>query len=57
MITSAIREQLTVLAPVQVKTQPEVVVPKQADPTLAIPRPEVVRGPAQAEDLPPQWLA
>ncbi|KAL0395410.1 UNVERIFIED_CONTAM: hypothetical protein Slati_4507200 [Sesamum latifolium] len=28
MITSAIREQLTVLAPIQVTTQPEVVVPE-----------------------------
>ncbi|KAL0444750.1 UNVERIFIED_CONTAM: hypothetical protein Slati_2197700 [Sesamum latifolium] len=62
MIASAIREQLTVLTPVQVTTQPEVVVPEQADPTLAIPRPEAVPGPAkelfaQAEDVPPQWLA
>ncbi|KAL0415982.1 UNVERIFIED_CONTAM: hypothetical protein Slati_3430100 [Sesamum latifolium] len=62
MITSAIREQLTVLAPVQATTQLEVVIPEQADPTLAIPRPEVVQGlakklPAQAGDVPPQWLA
>ncbi|KAL0361737.1 UNVERIFIED_CONTAM: hypothetical protein Sradi_3858200 [Sesamum radiatum] len=34
MITSAVREQLTVLAPAQVTTQ--VVVPEQADPTLVI---------------------
>ncbi|KAL0294400.1 UNVERIFIED_CONTAM: hypothetical protein Sradi_6889600 [Sesamum radiatum] len=40
MILSAIREQLTVFAPIQVTMQPAVVVPKQADPTLAIPRPE-----------------
>ncbi|KAL0445417.1 UNVERIFIED_CONTAM: hypothetical protein Slati_2264400 [Sesamum latifolium] len=46
MITSAVREQLSVLAPVQVTMQPEVVVPEQTDPTLAIPRPEVVQGPA-----------
>ncbi|KAL0463082.1 UNVERIFIED_CONTAM: hypothetical protein Slati_0195800 [Sesamum latifolium] len=62
MITSAIREQLTVLTPVQVTMQPEVVVPEQDDPTLAIPRPEAVPGPAkqhpaQAGDVPPQWLA
>ncbi|KAL0449551.1 UNVERIFIED_CONTAM: hypothetical protein Slati_1511500 [Sesamum latifolium] len=62
MITSAIHEQLTVLAPVHVTTQPEVVVPEQADPTLVIPRPEVVQGPtkqllAQTGDVPPQWLA
>ncbi|KAL0428390.1 UNVERIFIED_CONTAM: hypothetical protein Slati_3013800 [Sesamum latifolium] len=62
MITSAIREQLTVLAPVQVATQPKVIVPEQANPILAIPRPEAVLGPAkqlpaQAEDVPPQWLA
>ncbi|KAL0456224.1 UNVERIFIED_CONTAM: hypothetical protein Slati_0961600 [Sesamum latifolium] len=62
MITSAIREQLTVLAPVQVTTQPQVAVPEQADPTLAIPRPEAVQGPAkqltaQAGDVLPQWLA
>ncbi|KAL0449177.1 UNVERIFIED_CONTAM: hypothetical protein Slati_1474100 [Sesamum latifolium] len=42
--------------------QPEVVVPEQVDPTLAIPRPEAVQGPAkqlpaQAGDVPPQWLA
>ncbi|KAL0420786.1 UNVERIFIED_CONTAM: hypothetical protein Slati_3101500 [Sesamum latifolium] len=42
--------------------QPEVIVPEQADPTLAIPRPEAVPGPAQpppaqAGDVPPQWLA
>ncbi|KAL0394504.1 UNVERIFIED_CONTAM: hypothetical protein Slati_4416600 [Sesamum latifolium] len=62
MITSAIREQLTVLAPAQVTMQPEVVVPEQADSTLAIPRPEAVLGPAQqppaqAGNVPPQWLA
>ncbi|KAL0448804.1 UNVERIFIED_CONTAM: hypothetical protein Slati_1436800 [Sesamum latifolium] len=62
MITSAIREQLTILAPIQVTTQPEVVVPKQVDPTLVIPRPEAIQGPAkqlpaQAGDVPPQWLA
>ncbi|KAL0428270.1 UNVERIFIED_CONTAM: hypothetical protein Slati_3001800 [Sesamum latifolium] len=62
MITSAIREQLTVLALAQVTMQPEVVVPEQADPTLAIPRPEAVLGPAQqppaqAENVSPQWLA
>ncbi|KAL0433747.1 UNVERIFIED_CONTAM: hypothetical protein Slati_2709000 [Sesamum latifolium] len=62
MITLAIREQLTVLAPVQVTTQPEVVIPEQADPTLAIPRPEMVQRPAkqllaQVGDVPPQWLA
>ncbi|KAL0456211.1 UNVERIFIED_CONTAM: hypothetical protein Slati_0960300 [Sesamum latifolium] len=58
IITSAIREQLTVLAPAQVTTQPEAAVPQQADPTLAIPRPEEVPGPfrqlpAQAGDVPP----
>ncbi|KAL0400020.1 UNVERIFIED_CONTAM: hypothetical protein Sradi_2345300 [Sesamum radiatum] len=62
MITSANHEQLTAFAPVQVTTQPEVVVPEQADHTLAILRPEVVQGPAtqlsaQAKDVPPQWLA
>ncbi|KAL0443941.1 UNVERIFIED_CONTAM: hypothetical protein Slati_2116800 [Sesamum latifolium] len=62
MITSAIREQLTVLAPAQVTTQPEVAVLGQADPTLAMPRPEAVSGPtnplpAQIGDVPPQWLA
>ncbi|KAL0415958.1 UNVERIFIED_CONTAM: hypothetical protein Slati_3427700 [Sesamum latifolium] len=62
MITSAIREQLTVLALAQVTPQPEVVVPEQADPTLAIPGPEAVPGPAkqlpsQAGDVPLQWLA
>ncbi|KAL0420708.1 UNVERIFIED_CONTAM: hypothetical protein Slati_3093700 [Sesamum latifolium] len=46
MITSTIREQLTVLVPAQVTTQPEVVVPEQADPALVIPRPEVIEGPA-----------
>ncbi|KAL0458849.1 UNVERIFIED_CONTAM: hypothetical protein Slati_0512100 [Sesamum latifolium] len=45
MITSAIREQLTVVAPAQVSTQPEATVLQQADPTLAIPRPEEVPGP------------
>ncbi|KAL0373418.1 UNVERIFIED_CONTAM: hypothetical protein Sradi_3257500 [Sesamum radiatum] len=58
MITSAIQEQLTVL----VITQPEVVVLQQAYPALAIPRPDEVDGPskqlpAQARDVPPQWLA
>ncbi|KAL0430593.1 UNVERIFIED_CONTAM: hypothetical protein Sradi_0685300 [Sesamum radiatum] len=62
MITSVIRKQLTVFAPVQVITQPEVVVPDHADPTLAIPRLEAAQGPAkqlsaQAEDVPPEWLA
>ncbi|KAL0410843.1 UNVERIFIED_CONTAM: hypothetical protein Slati_3674000 [Sesamum latifolium] len=47
MITSTIREQLTVFTPVQVTMQPEAVVPEQADPTLVIPRPEAVLGPAQ----------
>ncbi|KAL0431288.1 UNVERIFIED_CONTAM: hypothetical protein Sradi_0754800 [Sesamum radiatum] len=47
MITSAIHEQLTNLAPAQATMQPEVVVPEQVDPTLAIPRPEAVLGPAQ----------
>ncbi|KAL0407310.1 UNVERIFIED_CONTAM: hypothetical protein Slati_4044900 [Sesamum latifolium] len=62
MITSAIHEQLTVLVPAQVTTQPEVVVPEQANPALAIPRSDAVEGPvkklpAQAGDVPPQWLA
>ncbi|KAL0434957.1 UNVERIFIED_CONTAM: hypothetical protein Sradi_0203600 [Sesamum radiatum] len=62
MITSAIREQLMVLVPAQVTAQPEVVVPEQADPALAIPRPDAVEGPtkqlpAQAGDVPLQWLA
>ncbi|KAL0406135.1 UNVERIFIED_CONTAM: hypothetical protein Slati_3927400 [Sesamum latifolium] len=62
MITSAIREQLTVLVPAQVTTQPEVVVPEQDDPALAIPRPDAVEGlakttPAQVGDVPHQWLA
>ncbi|KAL0427973.1 UNVERIFIED_CONTAM: hypothetical protein Slati_2972100 [Sesamum latifolium] len=47
MIASAIREQLTVPAPVQVTTQPEWFVLEQADATLAIPRPEAVQGPAK----------
>ncbi|KAL0453031.1 UNVERIFIED_CONTAM: hypothetical protein Slati_1281200 [Sesamum latifolium] len=47
MITSAIRKQLTVLAPVQVTMQPKVVVFEQADPTLAIPGPEAVPGPVR----------
>ncbi|KAL0288704.1 UNVERIFIED_CONTAM: hypothetical protein Sradi_7091700 [Sesamum radiatum] len=46
MITSAIHEQLIVLAPAQVTMQPKVVVLKQADPTLVMPRPEAVLGPA-----------
>ncbi|KAL0455806.1 UNVERIFIED_CONTAM: hypothetical protein Slati_0919800 [Sesamum latifolium] len=42
--------------------QPEVVVPEQDDPTLVIPRPEPIPGPAQqpptqAGNVPPQWLA
>ncbi|KAL0394712.1 UNVERIFIED_CONTAM: hypothetical protein Slati_4437400 [Sesamum latifolium] len=63
MITSAIREQLVVLVPAQVTTQLEVAVLEQADPAaLAIPRSNVVEGPAkqlpaQAGDVPPQWLA
>ncbi|KAL0402469.1 UNVERIFIED_CONTAM: hypothetical protein Slati_4276800 [Sesamum latifolium] len=62
MITSAIREQLTVLVPAQVTTQPEVVVLEQTDPTLAISRLDAAEGPAkqlptQAGDVPPQWLA
>ncbi|KAL0361006.1 UNVERIFIED_CONTAM: hypothetical protein Sradi_3785100 [Sesamum radiatum] len=62
MITSAIREQLTVLAPVQVTMQPDVVVPEQVDPTLVTPRREAVLGPAQqppaqAGNVLPQWLA
>ncbi|KAL0448552.1 UNVERIFIED_CONTAM: hypothetical protein Slati_1411600 [Sesamum latifolium] len=47
MITSVIREQLTVLVPAQVTTQPEVVVLEQADPALAIPRSDAVEGPAK----------
>ncbi|KAL0451200.1 UNVERIFIED_CONTAM: hypothetical protein Slati_1098100 [Sesamum latifolium] len=46
----------------QVTTQPKVVVPEQADPALAIPRPDAVEGPAkqlpaQVGDVPPQRLA
>ncbi|KAL0458651.1 UNVERIFIED_CONTAM: hypothetical protein Slati_0492300 [Sesamum latifolium] len=62
MITSAIREQLAVLIPTRVTTPSEVTVPEQADPALAIPRPNVVEGPAaqlptQTGDVSPQWLA
>ncbi|KAL0374092.1 UNVERIFIED_CONTAM: hypothetical protein Sradi_3324900 [Sesamum radiatum] len=57
MITSAIHEQLTVLAPAQVTMQPEVVVPEQAAPTLVMSGPAVVLEPAQAESVPSQWLA
>ncbi|KAL0428135.1 UNVERIFIED_CONTAM: hypothetical protein Slati_2988300 [Sesamum latifolium] len=62
MITSAIREQLTVIAPVQVTTQPKVDILEQVVPTLAIPRSETVQRlakqlPAQAGDVLPQWLA
>ncbi|KAL0386711.1 UNVERIFIED_CONTAM: hypothetical protein Slati_4551300 [Sesamum latifolium] len=62
MITSAIREQLTILVPGQLTTRPELIVPEQADPALAIRRPNVVEGPTkqlpgQAGDVPPQWLA
>ncbi|KAL0453778.1 UNVERIFIED_CONTAM: hypothetical protein Slati_1355900 [Sesamum latifolium] len=58
MITSAIHEQLGVLTPAQVTTPSEVIVPKQADPALTIPRPNAVEGPAtqlpaQAGDVPP----
>ncbi|KAL0453336.1 UNVERIFIED_CONTAM: hypothetical protein Slati_1311700 [Sesamum latifolium] len=61
MITSAIREQLTVLVPAHVTAQPDAVAPEQANPALAIPRPDAVEGPAkqlpaQAGDVPPQWL-
>ncbi|KAL0433169.1 UNVERIFIED_CONTAM: hypothetical protein Slati_2651200 [Sesamum latifolium] len=42
--------------------QSEVAVPEPADSTLAVPRSEAVRGPAnrslaQAGGVPPQWLA
>ncbi|KAL0294005.1 UNVERIFIED_CONTAM: hypothetical protein Sradi_6908400 [Sesamum radiatum] len=47
MITSAICEQLTVLTPAQVTMQPEVVVSKQAAPTLVMPRSEAVIESAQ----------
>ncbi|KAL0415852.1 UNVERIFIED_CONTAM: hypothetical protein Slati_3417100 [Sesamum latifolium] len=47
MITSAIREQLTVLVPAQVTTQPELVVLEQADLTLVIPRPDTIEGPTK----------
>ncbi|KAL0455771.1 UNVERIFIED_CONTAM: hypothetical protein Slati_0916300 [Sesamum latifolium] len=57
IITSAIREQLIAFVPAQVRTQPEVVAPEQADPALALPRPDAVERPAkqlsaQAGDLP-----
>ncbi|KAL0361574.1 UNVERIFIED_CONTAM: hypothetical protein Sradi_3841900 [Sesamum radiatum] len=62
MITLAICEQLTVLAPTQATRQPEVVVPEQVELTLAMPRPEAFLRPAQqlsaqTGDVPPQWLA
>ncbi|KAL0361479.1 UNVERIFIED_CONTAM: hypothetical protein Sradi_3832400 [Sesamum radiatum] len=62
MITSAICEQLTALAPTLAMWQPEVVVPEQAELTVVMPRPEASPGfdqqlPAQAGDVPPQWLA
>ncbi|KAL0386281.1 UNVERIFIED_CONTAM: hypothetical protein Sradi_3022400 [Sesamum radiatum] len=60
MITSAITSNWQ--SPAQVITRPEVVIPEQADPALAIPRTDVVEGPAQqlpaqAGGVPPQWLA
>ncbi|KAL0434260.1 UNVERIFIED_CONTAM: hypothetical protein Slati_2760300 [Sesamum latifolium] len=62
MIVSAIREQLAVLVPARVTTPSEVMDPEQADPALAIPRPNTVEGlstqlPTQVGDVPPQWLA
>ncbi|KAL0420480.1 UNVERIFIED_CONTAM: hypothetical protein Slati_3070900 [Sesamum latifolium] len=62
MITLAIREQLAVLVPAQVKTPAEVSIFEQADPALAIPRPNTVEGPTtqlptQTGGVPPQWLA
>ncbi|KAL0399559.1 UNVERIFIED_CONTAM: hypothetical protein Sradi_2299200 [Sesamum radiatum] len=59
MITSTICEQLTILAPVQVTTQPEVAVCEQTNPALAMSRPEAVQRPtkrlfAQTRDVPPQ---
>ncbi|KAL0455575.1 UNVERIFIED_CONTAM: hypothetical protein Slati_0896700 [Sesamum latifolium] len=62
MIASTIREQLAVLVPTQMMTPSEVTVPEQADPALAVPRPNTVEGPAaqlptQMGDVPPQWLA
>ncbi|KAL0385970.1 UNVERIFIED_CONTAM: hypothetical protein Sradi_2991300 [Sesamum radiatum] len=44
MITSAIREQLTALAPTPATRQPEVVVPKQAELSVVMPRPETSPG-------------
>ncbi|KAL0457861.1 UNVERIFIED_CONTAM: hypothetical protein Slati_0413300 [Sesamum latifolium] len=62
MIALAIREQLAVLVPTRVATPSEVSAPKQADPALAIPRPDTVEGPStqlptQVGGVPPQWLA
>ncbi|KAL0444773.1 UNVERIFIED_CONTAM: hypothetical protein Slati_2200000 [Sesamum latifolium] len=62
MIASTIREQLAVLIPARVTTPSEVTVPKQADPALAVPRPNTVEGPTtqlptQVGDVPPNWLA
>ncbi|KAL0412192.1 UNVERIFIED_CONTAM: hypothetical protein Slati_3808900 [Sesamum latifolium] len=55
MITSSIREQLAVLVPTQVTTQPEVAVPEQADPALAIPRSNAIEGPP-SNSLPRQEM-
>ncbi|KAL0434890.1 UNVERIFIED_CONTAM: hypothetical protein Sradi_0196900 [Sesamum radiatum] len=62
MITSAICEQLTTVAPTLATRQPEVIVLGQAELTVVMPKPEASPGlaqqpPAQAGDVPPQWLA
>ncbi|KAL0337571.1 UNVERIFIED_CONTAM: hypothetical protein Scaly_2032200 [Sesamum calycinum] len=44
MIASVIRKQLAVLVPARVTTPSEVIAPKQADPALAIHRPNVAEG-------------
>ncbi|KAL0455598.1 UNVERIFIED_CONTAM: hypothetical protein Slati_0899000 [Sesamum latifolium] len=59
MITSAICEQLAVLAPARVTTSFEVTAPKQVDPALAVPRPNNAKGtttqlPTQMGDVHPQ---
>ncbi|KAL0407681.1 UNVERIFIED_CONTAM: hypothetical protein Sradi_1702500 [Sesamum radiatum] len=62
MITSAIREQPTVLVSVRVTTSSKMVTLERADPALAVPRPHNIESPttqlpAQVGDVPPQWLA
>ncbi|KAL0322064.1 UNVERIFIED_CONTAM: hypothetical protein Scaly_2502800 [Sesamum calycinum] len=62
IIASAIHEQLAVLILARVTTPLEVTAPKQTDPVLVIPRPNIAEGPStqlptQVEDVPPQWLA